>query len=60
MKRETQVPLWDAINRYVVACGGAPHTQTVGLVAREKAVVAVEQVINEAVDAAREEGRGDD
>jgi hypothetical protein len=47
-----QVPLWDAINRYVVACGGDPAKHVYGNTARMNAVVEVNGVVRDAVGAA--------
>lgn len=40
----TRVALWDAINRYVVACGGDPLRHVYGNTARQKAVAEVERI----------------
>lgn len=42
--------LWDAINRYCVACGGSPATRIYGNVERQRAVVAVEKVVCETTE----------
>lgn len=39
-----RVALWDAINRYVVACGGDPSRHVYGNTARMKAVAEVERI----------------
>jgi len=40
-----QVPLWDAINRYVVACGGDPSKRVYGNTPRQTAVAEVNGVV---------------
>ena len=45
-----QVPLWDAINRYVVACGGDPEKAVYGNTSRMKAVVDVNTAVRSASD----------
>lgn len=42
--------LWDAINRYCVACGGSPATRVYGNTERQLAVVAVERVVCETTE----------
>ena len=42
--------LWDAINHYCVACGGSPATRVCGNAERQRAVVAVEQVVCETTE----------
>lgn len=42
---ETRVKLWEAINLYVVACGGKPDNRVYGNTARQAAVSAVELFI---------------
>ncbi len=49
-----QVPLWDAINRYVVTCGGAPDKHVYGNTSRQNAVVEVCNVVREAERVAAE------
>ncbi len=43
LEMEKRVALWDAINEYVLACGGDP-SKHIGAT-REKAVVKVERVV---------------
>ena|SRR5271166_1496380 len=42
---EKKVALWDAINRYVVSCGGDPSKHVYGNTSRMRAVVDVEAAI---------------
>ncbi len=44
------VAFWDAVNRYVVACGGDPSQAVYGDVARLQAVEAVEQAMMDLSD----------
>lgn len=52
-----QVPLWDAINRYVVACGGDPSKRVYGNTSRQAAVGEICNVVRAAEKSAIEEGR---
>jgi hypothetical protein len=45
-----QVPLWDAINRYVEACGGDPGKHVYGDTRRQTAVAEVDAVVRAAQD----------
>lgn len=45
-----KVPLWDAIDDYVRACGGDPSKHVYGNTTRQRAVVAVEAVVSRAID----------
>jgi hypothetical protein len=47
---EWQVPLWDAINRYVVACGGDPGKHVYGNTSRATAVADVCGVVRRATE----------
>jgi hypothetical protein len=47
---EWQVPLWDAINRYVVACGGDPGKRVLGNTSRHTAVADVNGVVRMATE----------
>lgn len=40
-----KVDIWEAINRYVVACGGDPSRHVYGNTSRQRAVVEVERII---------------
>jgi hypothetical protein len=42
-----QVPLWDAINAYVIACGGDPSKYVYGNTSRMKAVAVVNGVVRQ-------------
>ena len=42
---EWRVKLWDAVNRYVVACGGDPSKHAYGNVPRMNAVGDVERIV---------------
>lgn len=46
-----QVPLWDAISRYVTSCGGDPGKRVHGNTPRMAAVAEVNGVVREAVKA---------
>src|SRR5574343_1248412 len=50
--RMTRIDLWDAINRYCVACGGSPATRLYGNVERQRAVVSIEKAVRETAEAA--------
>lgn len=50
-----QVDLWDAINEYVVACGGRPDARVYGNSRRQLAVVEVERVVSDALMSTRDE-----
>jgi hypothetical protein len=52
-----QTMLWDAINRYVVACGGDPSGAVYGNVPRQKAVAAIESIVHDLRSAAPARGR---
>lgn len=41
-----EVDLWDAINRYVVACGGDPGSHVYGNTARMQAVADVSKIVD--------------
>lgn len=49
MTNDQRVRLWDAINRYVVACGGDPSQHVYGNVLRMDSVADVEKVIREVI-----------
>lgn len=51
MTLNDKVKLWDAINDYVIACGGDPSKRTVST-KRMNAVVEVERVVDEIAKAA--------
>ena len=55
-----QVPLWDAINRYVVSCGGDPSKHVNGNTPRMEAVVEVNSIVRResSTSAKLEEARG--
>src|SRR5271156_1014303 len=53
-----QVPLWDAINRYVVACGGDPSKHVYGNTSRMKAVGDVNEIVREVESIRFQEARG--
>ena len=42
-----RVRLWDAINAYVVSCGGDPDRHVYGNTRRQTAVAQVEQIVRE-------------
>src|ERR1700690_1965115 len=42
---EKKVRLWEAINRYVVSCGGAPDKHVYGNTSRQRAVTDVETAL---------------
>jgi len=44
---DDRVKLWDAINRYVIACGGDPSKHVYGNTTRQRAVAEVEQVVRD-------------
>lgn len=44
-----QVPLWDAINDYATACGGDPSSYVYGNTTRQRAVAAVNRVVDGAI-----------
>jgi len=57
MTTEQLERLWDAINRYAVACGGDPSKHVHGNTARQAAVTDVSRVIRDATrDAIESEG----
>ncbi|MDP3767539.1 MAG: hypothetical protein Q8S13_05955, partial [Dehalococcoidia bacterium] len=45
---DTRVALWDAINRYVQACGGDPSSHVYGNTPRQHAVAEVEASVTRA------------
>jgi len=47
MEMEDRVKLWDAINEYVIACGGDPSSRVYGNTSRMNAVAKVESFIRE-------------
>jgi len=49
-----EVDLWDAINRYVVACGGDPASHVHGNTARMQAVADVGAIVAAATDPGHE------
>lgn len=53
----THTDLWEAINRYCVACGGSPATRVYGNEERQRAVVAVEKAVCETTEAAVDESK---
>jgi hypothetical protein len=50
-----KVPLWDAIDDYVRACGCDPNKHVYGNTTRQRAVVAVETVVRALIDEKREQ-----
>jgi hypothetical protein len=56
MKDETRVALWDAINQYVIACGGDTSDKTVSS-PRMDAVVAIKNVLRQIEGDAESQGR---
>jgi hypothetical protein len=52
-----RVRLWDAINAYVVSCGGDPDRQVYGNTRRQTAVAQVEQIVREIRVSVRNEER---
>lgn len=58
---EEKVRLWDAINAYVITCGGDPGATTAhSNYARMNAVIAVEQAVEHMVNGIQEEETGPD
>lgn len=53
--RPVRVALWDAINAYVVSCGGDPSRHVYGNTTRMRAVSDVESAVDEEVSASRNE-----
>lgn len=53
-----QVPLWDAINRYVMACRGDPSKHVYGNTTRQKAVAEVCGVVRDATEDLRKRAEG--
>lgn len=48
MTNEERVKLWDAVNEYVIACGGDPGKHVYGNTPRAAAVVGVENAVRAA------------
>jgi hypothetical protein len=57
MTIQEKVALWDAINQYVVSCGGDPSTHVYGNTTRMRAVVTVESIVGGIASAAEYEER---
>jgi hypothetical protein len=56
MEREQQERLWEAINAYVLSCGGRPNAGVYGATTRQKSVEAVEDAVADIARAAHSSG----
>jgi hypothetical protein len=60
LSTELRVKLWDAINRYVAACGGDASKRVYGNAPRMRAVADVERVVRDALIAELDKTDGAD